>query len=84
MPQTAVDGATIPKWVDPLPTFVGARVNAMKHKKLTIDNLELQEKILPAAFYDALTDPYKNGTYVWGYAVNNGVSTAGPFIQRSP
>lgn len=76
--QTAVDGATITKWVDPLPTFVGARVNAMMHKKLTVDNLELQEKILPSAFYDALADQYKNGTYVWGYAVNNGVSTSGP------
>ena len=53
--QTAVDGSTILKWIDPLPTFVGARVNAMAHKHLTIDNLELQQKILPSSFYDALS-----------------------------
>ena len=76
--QKAVDGATITKYVDPVPTFVGARVNASSHQNLTINNLELQENILPANFYSHLKAPYKDGTYVWGYSVNNGVATAGP------
>ena len=76
--QTAVDGSTIPKFVDAVPTFVGARVDAVNHTNLVIDNRELQEQILPASFYSGLSAEFQNGTYVWGYAVNNGVSTAGP------
>jgi spore coat protein A, manganese oxidase len=76
--QTAVDGATISKWVDPAPTFVGARVDAFKYSNLTIDNQEFQENILPASFYSNLPSPFKNGTFVWGYSVNNGKATVGP------
>ena len=78
VPQTAIDPTTIPKWSDPLPTFVGARVKAFLHRKLAINNLELQQKILPASIYSALSAPYSNGTYVWGYSVNDGRKTYGP------
>ncbi len=73
--QTAIDGSTIPKWADPVPTFVGARINAYDYPNLQIDNVEFQEKILPASYY---TGDFANGTYVWGYKVSNGVTTAGP------
>ena len=77
--QTALDPTNITKYADSVPTFVGARVNAQKYQNLTINNQELQENILPASFYSGLSSPYKNGTYVWGYSVNNGIATAGPF-----
>ncbi len=76
--QTAIDGSTISKYIDAVPTFVGARVDAINHPNLTIDAQEFQEKLLPASFYSGLSSDFQNGTYVWGYAVNNGVATAGP------
>ena len=76
--QTALDGATIPKFVDSVPTFVGARVDAFKNSNLIVNNLEFQEKILPGSLYSGLGEPYNNGTYVWGYSVNDGQKTFGP------
>ncbi len=76
--QVAVDGATITKYVDPLPTFVGARVDASKNPTITVNNMELQQKILPATFYAGLAAPFKDGTYVWGYSVTAGKTTKGP------
>jgi len=76
--QTALDGAAIPKYVDPVPTFVGARVDASKNRDLVVNNLEFQQKILPENFYSGLGEPYNQGTYVWGYAVNDGQKTFGP------
>jgi spore coat protein A, manganese oxidase len=77
-PQTAIDPLSIAKWSDPVPTFVGARVDASTHRDLAINNLELQEKILPASFYSNLKKPFKDGTYVWGYSINDGHKTVGP------
>jgi FtsP/CotA-like multicopper oxidase with cupredoxin domain len=76
--QTALDGAAIPKYVDPVPTFIGARVDASKNRDLVVNNLEFQQKILPENFYSGLGEPYNQGTYVWGYAVNDGQKTFGP------
>ncbi len=76
--QTAYDGANLPKYVDPLPTFVGARVNAAQNTHLVVNNVEFQENILPASFYSKLQAPYSKGTYVWGYSVNDGCKTFGP------
>lgn len=76
--QTALDGAAIPKYVDPVPTFVGTRVDAARNRELVVNNLEFQQKILPDDFYNRLGEPYNNGTYVWGYAVNDGQKTFGP------
>ena len=78
VPQTAIDPLSIPKFVDSMPSFIGARVNAMLHRKLWINNVELQEKILPASIYSGLSAPYSSGTYVWGYSVNDGHKTFGP------
>ncbi len=78
LPQTAIDPTSIPKFVDSMPNFVGARVNALLHRKLWINNVELQEKILPASIYSGLSAPYNNGTYVWGYKISDGRKTYGP------
>lgn len=77
--QTALLGSTIDKYVTPMPTFVGARVQA--GTALAISYNEFQQKILPDAFYTTLPSsinpfPYVNinpqlGTYVWGYKVGS-------------
>jgi spore coat protein A len=76
--QTAVDGATIQKYADPLPTFTGARVDAGGYPDLTIDNVEFQQEVLPYSFYQGLSPPYNGGTYLWGYSIDNGAAVSGP------
>ena len=65
--QVVLDGASVPKYVEPLPTFDGKRVGTAA---ITVDMVEFQEKILPASVYADVPDPYKAGTYLWGYNVN--------------
>ena len=64
--QSPLAGASIPQFVDPLPTFVGKRVGG---SALTVSMQEFQQKILPASIYSTLQNPYSTGTYVWGYKV---------------
>lgn len=64
--QTPLLGNTIPKYVEPLPTFVGARVTGTS---LTVSMEEFQHQVLPASFYTALPAPFNAGSYVWGYKV---------------
>ena len=67
------------KYVEPVPTFVGLRVDAEKHPNLYISNAESQQKLLPNSFYNNVTDEtLKNGAYVWAYTVNDGHDTFGP------
>lgn len=90
--QEVLDGSTIPKFVEPLPTFHGKRVDGTK--KLTVCADEFQQKILPESFYHSLPssihyksvktgeklftiDPRK-GTYLWGYKVHDGKREYGP------
>src|ERR1700730_5383616 len=49
--QTPLDGAAIPKYVDPLPTFTGHRVQGTA---LSVDMREFQQPILPASIYATL------------------------------
>ncbi|HVZ35925.1 MAG TPA: hypothetical protein VG963_26040, partial [Polyangiaceae bacterium] len=63
--QTALDGATLPKFVDPLPTFAGHRIDGTR--PVSADMQEFQQKILPAAFYSGLAAPFSGGTLLWGY-----------------
>ena len=71
--QIPLDGATLDKYVDPLPNFANNRVNGIL--PLTITMKEFQQKVLPSTFnYPA---PY-TGTYVWGYEIKNGLKTYGP------
>ena len=64
--QTALPGSDILKYVDPLPTFIGARISA---ENIKVSIAEFQQQVLPASIYEALTEPFGRGTYVWGYKV---------------
>jgi spore coat protein A, manganese oxidase len=66
--QTPLDGATVPKYVDPLPLMSGRRVNGAA--AVTVNMLEFQQKVLPASIYAARPAPFNNGTYLWGYKLN--------------
>jgi FtsP/CotA-like multicopper oxidase with cupredoxin domain len=64
-PQTALPGANITKFASPLPTFVGKRV---KGSSVQSTMLEFQQNVLPDSFYTSLAAPFRNGTFLWGYA----------------
>jgi len=68
-PQTPLDGTTVPKFVDPLPTFAGRRVDGTATVNVNME--EFQQKVLPASVYAGLTSPFNNGTFLWGYNINN-------------
>jgi spore coat protein A, manganese oxidase len=67
-PQTPLPGKNIPKYVDPLPTFMSGgapdRVNGTQ--PLTVTMKEFQQQVLPAAQYPV---QFTLGTYVWGYEI---------------
>ena len=69
VPQTPLSGNNVPKFVDPLPTFAGRRVNAQATVNATMQ--EFQQKVLPASVYAGLAAPFNNGTFLWGYNLNN-------------
>ena len=90
--QTVLPGASIPKFVEPVPLLFQNRADGTH--VLTVSTEEFQQRILPSSFYDRLPnsviykdqatgkivakiDPRK-GTYVWGYRVNDGNRTLGP------
>src|SRR5579883_2650834 len=63
-PQTPLPGANIPKYVDPMPSFVGQRVT---NTSFNVKMLEFQQKALPESIYAGLPAPFNAGTFVWGY-----------------
>lgn len=68
--QVALPGASIPKFVDPLPQ--PARLNGTqttKNNPIVVRLDEFQQKVLPASMYQNLPLPYRNGTYVWSYVI---------------
>src|SRR3954469_12714888 len=73
VPQTALDGSTLTKWVTPVPTFNGRRVQS---PTLQVGLREFQQKVLPDSFYTSLPAPSNSGTYLWGYSV--GAAGAAP------
>jgi FtsP/CotA-like multicopper oxidase with cupredoxin domain len=64
--QTALAGADIPKYIDPLPKLGEPRVSAV-HVTVTIE--EFQQYVLPRTLYAGLLPPFRHGTFVWGYNV---------------
>jgi spore coat protein A len=69
-PQTPLDGNSVPKFVDQLPTFNGHRVSGTA--TVNVNMQEFQQKILPASVYAGLPAPFNNGTFLWGYNLNSG------------
>jgi FtsP/CotA-like multicopper oxidase with cupredoxin domain len=67
-PQTHLLGSKIPKFVDPLPTFVGTRVASTS---FDVQMGEFQQKILPNSVYAGLSARFMAGTYLWGYKVGD-------------
>ena len=81
--QKVLLGSAIPKFVEPVPTFNGNRVDGTH--TLDVSAQEFQQQVLPASFYATLPNSvsYKDqatgkvvakinprkGTYVWGYKV---------------
>jgi hypothetical protein len=65
-PQTALPGASIPKYVTPLTTFRGRRVRA---PSMTTSFVEFPQHVLPPSVYPRA---YAEGTWVWGYQVADG------------
>jgi spore coat protein A len=79
IPQVPLAGAAIPKYVDPLPHFAGARVT---DSSLAVSMEEFQQYVLPQAMYvpDPLNPPAAGidptlGTYVWGYELADDLGT---------
>jgi FtsP/CotA-like multicopper oxidase with cupredoxin domain len=62
--QALLHGEELPKFVAPLPTFERA-----KGASLDVDMVEYQQRILPDSVYENLPEPYRQGTYQWGYKV---------------
>jgi spore coat protein A, manganese oxidase len=62
--RMALPGSGISKYVEPLPTFAGARVSAAN---IAVSIEEFQQFVLPASLYSGLPAPFNRGTYVWAY-----------------
>lgn len=91
--QEVIYGADIPKFVEPVPTFNGSRVDGSK--RLEVKAVEFQQRILPDSFYKHLPSSVeyvsvetgeplfsinpRKGTTVWGYKISDGEKEYGPF-----
>jgi FtsP/CotA-like multicopper oxidase with cupredoxin domain len=79
--QTQMPGASIPKYVEPVPTFAGQRIGG----PLLVTTLkETVQKVLPQSVYQALPAPFSQGTEVWGYETTGHDSITGAFVTRGP
>jgi FtsP/CotA-like multicopper oxidase with cupredoxin domain len=69
-PQTPLAGRSVPRFVDPMPTFAGTRLSATS---LTAAMQEFQQQVLPAGFPK---------TTLWGYNLNgNGPTYPGVTVE---
>ena len=66
--QTPLDGATVPKYVTPLTTLGGSRVDGTR--TINVSMVEFQQRMLPNSMYANLPAPFNNGTFLWGYQVD--------------
>ncbi|MBO0884509.1 MAG: hypothetical protein J2P17_30090, partial [Mycobacterium sp.] len=71
LPQVPLPGSQIPQFAEPLPTFVGSRVDSSSY---TTTVQEFQQIVLPSSVYANLPSPFNRGTYVWG--LQNGTQPA--------
>ena len=68
--QVPLPGASIPKFVDPLPQ--PARLDGTHTwpgNPIVVRLDEFQQKVLPASMYAGLPAKYRSGTYVWSYVI---------------
>jgi len=79
--QQFLPGASIPKYVDPAPTFVGQRIGG---PLVIVTFRETVQKPLPASFYASLPAPFNGGTTVWGYQVIGQDVVTGLPVARGP
>jgi spore coat protein A len=70
--QVPIPGKTIPKYVEPIPTFAGNRVDGTHD--LTITAKEVRQQVLPAANAALGVAGYPQTT-VWGYEIYDGENT---------
>src|SRR5262245_42239291 len=61
--QTPLDGATVPKYVTPLTTLGGSRVDGTR--TINVSMVEFQQRMLPNSTYANLPAPFNNGTFLW-------------------
>jgi spore coat protein A len=71
--QAPLDGASLPRYVEPLPVLSSQRVNGAA--AVTVDMVEFQQKILPASFYASRPAPFRNGSFLWGYRLNGSAAS---------
>jgi FtsP/CotA-like multicopper oxidase with cupredoxin domain len=65
--QMPLDGASIAKYVEALPTLQSSRVRVSTTAQ--VDMLEFRQRILPSSIYAGLPAPFNAGTLIWGYRV---------------
>jgi spore coat protein A, manganese oxidase len=68
VPQVALPGRNIPKYVEPLATFP-FRISG---QAITVSVEEFRQRVLPLSSYPSLAQPFDGGTLVWGYRVGSG------------
>jgi spore coat protein A, manganese oxidase len=64
-PQTPLPSGNIPKYVTPLRTFAGRRVEKTSFKTKMV---EFQQLVLPKSMYPS---SFSGGTWLWGYGVDS-------------
>ena len=76
VPQTPLAGNSVRKFVEPLPDMPHVTGTS-----ISVAMREFRQKVLPDGFYGMLNNPFRDGTLLWGYDVNdNGPPTpAGPW-----
>jgi hypothetical protein len=79
--QTPLPGGTIPKYVDPLPTFAGQRVGG---PFVGATMKETRQEVLPHGVYQGLPAPFSGGTEVWAYQVSGLDALTGLPVSRGP
>jgi FtsP/CotA-like multicopper oxidase with cupredoxin domain len=79
VPQTPLDGATVPKYVERLPLLGADRVDGTQ--SVTVHMEEFQQKMLPAAMHTGMAAPFNRGTFLWGYEVE--AATGAQFPSRT-
>jgi len=79
--QTPLPGASVPKYVDPVPTFVGQRIGG---PLVAVTFRETVQQPLPATFYAGLPAPFSTGTTVWGYQVAGLDADTNRPVSRGP